>query len=61
MGTLFQPGIPKNGTFFEFEAVISAMEVPQKHHLNRQHFGAHVDEKQHLLFLLPNIVDFIKT
>ena len=42
MGTIFQPGSSKNGTFFAFEAVISAREVPQQHHLSQQHFGGHV-------------------
>ncbi len=59
MGTLFEPMILKNGTFLEFEAAISDWEVPQKHHLSQQHFGCHVAQKQHLLFLLPKIVDFI--
>ena len=61
MGTIFQPGSSKNGAFFAFEAVISVREVPQQNHLGQQHFGGHVAQKQHLLFLLPKIVDFIKT
>ena len=60
MGTLFEPMILKNGTFLEFEAAISDWEVPQQHHLTQQLFGGHVAQKQHLLFLLPKIVDFIK-
>ena len=60
MGTLFEPMILKNSTFLEFEAAISDWEVPQQHHLSQQHFGDHVAQKQHLLFLLPKIVDFVK-
>ena len=61
MGSHFQPRSPKNRSFFVFEAAISSSEVPQQHHLSQQHFRGHVAKKQHMLFLLPKIVDFIKT
>ena len=41
MGTILKPESSKNGTFFLFEAAISAREVPQQHHLSQQHFGGH--------------------
>ena len=57
----FESRIQKNGTFFAFEAAISVWEVPRQHHLSQQFFGGLVTWKQHLLFLLPKIVDFTKT
>ena len=40
--TSFESRIPKNGTFFAFEAPISARKLPQQHHLSQQLFGGHV-------------------
>ena len=39
MGTLFQPGSPKNRSFFRKECSICPREVLQQHNLSRQHFG----------------------
>ena len=61
MGTLFVLRSPKNRSFFAFGGAILSREVPQQHHLSEQYFGGHVALKQHLLFLLPKIVDFIRT
>ena len=61
MGTLLPLGSSKNRSFFGKECRIPRIWVSQQHHLIQQHFGGHVVWKQHLLFLLPKIVDFIKT
>ena len=61
MRTLLQPESSKNRSFFTKKWIIRPREIPQQHKLSQQHFGGHVAWKQHLLFLLPKIVDFIKT
>ena len=42
MGTLFQPVISKNQSFFVKRWRIPPVGVPQQHHLSQQHFGGHV-------------------
>ena len=42
MGTLFGPRNPKKRSFFTKKCSIRSSEVPQQHHLTRQHFGGHV-------------------
>ena len=61
MGSHFQLRSSQKWSFFQFEGFLGLWGGPQQHHLSRQHFGVYVFEKQQKLFLLPKIVDFIKT
>ena len=59
MGSYFQQKIHKKRRFFEFGAVVGLWGGPHIQKFLATHFGGIVAEKQHLLFLLPKIDDFM--